>query len=587
MRGGGRGPAPPAAAPAPSSPSSPASPSFRFEVLTHSTSAKQPPAGARKRSVPWLRISVLELAGQLEASFPRASATQLTHDLTALLCMFGNDYLPRLRGCTLSVLYESYLQLKRTSQYGGARGLIDAEGRTFDLQFLGAVMRALGSRSHEISHVSAQDLAQMRRATDQATVFGSVFAMKLNECAHVLKLAERPRYADFRLGADAWTSKVHVGGKTFAASRRGGFKALQHAQWDAARFALADLCPERHAAALAAVELSRRRLSRYGGAAPSTREPAPAPAAAAPARTRRGARAGREPAADTAADADDDDDAAVLASAALDGASAAAAAATYAAEAALEDAAGADADEYADNDDNDDDAYADDDLDDAARAGESGELGELFDVRGYLSGVLWTVQMYIDGLCPDYTYAYGARLAPSPAQVCAWLDALPPADARALLFPPVSEAPPPTPAAVLASLVPIGGLGEVAPQVERRLSAETRALLAALEADEERSLATELEIEERGKRSLLETLQTLMASAEADALHGLDTPGAQAIGAACMQHWQTIARDDGAGVARHALPRPPTARSVRIKPYGLLMKPVRATLKPPCRKWGR
>lgn len=31
---------------------------------------------------------------------------------------------------------------------------------------------------------------------------------------------------------------------------------------------------------------------------------------------------------------------------------------------------------------------------------------KLFDERHYLTGLLWNVQMYIDGYCPDYQFAY-------------------------------------------------------------------------------------------------------------------------------------------------------------------------------------
>lgn len=31
---------------------------------------------------------------------------------------------------------------------------------------------------------------------------------------------------------------------------------------------------------------------------------------------------------------------------------------------------------------------------------------KLFDERHYLTGLLWNVQMYVDGYCPDYQFAY-------------------------------------------------------------------------------------------------------------------------------------------------------------------------------------
>ncbi len=66
--------------------------------------------------------------------------------------------------------------------------------------------------------------------------------------------------------------------------------------------------------------------------------------------------------------------------------------------------------------DDDDDEEDDDDNVYAASPGAAGAGEEavvdwryeekLFDERHYFTGLLWNVQMYIDGYCPDYQYAY-------------------------------------------------------------------------------------------------------------------------------------------------------------------------------------
>eukprot|EP00966_Prymnesium_polylepis_P007008 161651-Prymnesium_polylepis.1 len=44
--------------------------------------------------------------------------------------------------------------------------------------------------------------------------------------------------------------------------------------------------------------------------------------------------------------------------------------------------------------------------------------GLRYDVEGYLAGVLWVVQMYADGVCPDFGWEYAAELAPGCEKLC-------------------------------------------------------------------------------------------------------------------------------------------------------------------------
>jgi hypothetical protein len=43
---------------------------------------------------------------------------------------------------------------------------------------------------------------------------------------------------------------------------------------------------------------------------------------------------------------------------------------------------------------------------------------KLFDEQHYLTGLLWNVQMYIDGYCPDYQFAYRCVFALPYRCVC-------------------------------------------------------------------------------------------------------------------------------------------------------------------------
>lgn len=462
---------------------------FRFEVLTKSTAAVQ----GRERMGPYVRISVLELARQLEASFPACTAAQVSHDLIALMTMFGNDYLPRLRGCTIALLYEAYEQLKRAEPFVGGRGLVAPDGSAFDVDFLCSLMALLRARAQEITHVSQADLSRMRHAADMATARGSVFGMKLNECAQQLRLP-RPRYVDRRLPDGRWTARVVVGDHSFTPPKARGHASLKHAQWEAARLAIRELCPERHDAAARAVDVARRRLARTADA--------------------EGARGGGD--------------------------------------------------------------------DEAAEAGKEGHL--LHDSVAYLRGVLWVVAMYIDGVCPDYSYVYAHRLAPSPSQVATYLASLDPADSARQLTAPASSHAPPSLTAALVALVPRHLLSVIAPSTAALLSADTLALLEALETDEARTSEGELLSDELGKQPLLDRLTELMRRATVDeaAATGMRTQGRAAVRAggsraAVAGQWRTISRgDDRRQVPAHLVPRPPTRRSRAIRPYGLYLGRVRA-----------
>ena len=40
----------------------------------------------------------------------------------------------------------------------------------------------------------------------------------------------------------------------------------------------------------------------------------------------------------------------------------------------------------------------------------------------YIQGILWNVQMYIDGYVPDYFYTYKAKYAPDARAIARWVE---------------------------------------------------------------------------------------------------------------------------------------------------------------------
>lgn len=69
----------------------------------------------------------------------------------------------------------------------------------------------------------------------------------------------------------------------------------------------------------------------------------------------------------------------------------------------------------------------------------------LFDVQEYLTGVLWNLQMYIDGYVPNYYWRYSPRYSPSVSDILSFLQNN--TDSLAKVSPPVTQTPP-LPAAV-------------------------------------------------------------------------------------------------------------------------------------------
>jgi hypothetical protein len=44
------------------------------------------------------------------------------------------------------------------------------------------------------------------------------------------------------------------------------------------------------------------------------------------------------------------------------------------------------------------------------------------DIEAYLRGLLWVVQMYQDGVCPDYSYTYAGRPAPTAGLILDYIE---------------------------------------------------------------------------------------------------------------------------------------------------------------------
>ena len=121
----------------------------------------------------------------------------------------------------------------------------------------------------------------------------------------------------------------------------------------------------------------------------------------------------------------------------------------------------------------------DDDAEDNARSSRA-KKKPLFDVEEYLSGVLWNLQMYVDGYVPNYYWHYSPRYSPSVADILFWIQ-----NNGALLAkvsPPVTQAPPLPAAIACLCMLPMTQSGRAfLPQRLQPLVKINSPLLEALE----------------------------------------------------------------------------------------------------------
>ena len=82
------------------------------------------------------------------------------------------------------------------------------------------------------------------------------------------------------------------------------------------------------------------------------------------------------------------------------------------------------------------------------------------DPEGYMKGMLWTAQLFADGVCPDFEWHYKMAFAPSAQQLASYLEA--PGRASELA-PPRSRAPPLPAPVVCAVMLPRADALRLAP----------------------------------------------------------------------------------------------------------------------------
>lgn len=88
------------------------------------------------------------------------------------------------------------------------------------------------------------------------------------------------------------------------------------------------------------------------------------------------------------------------------------------------------------------------------RRSQRADKEQLFDVEEYLTGVLWNLQMYIDGFVPNYYWRYSRRYSPSVADILVWIQHSSP-ESLAKVSPPVTRAPPLPAAIACLCMIPL------------------------------------------------------------------------------------------------------------------------------------
>ncbi|KAJ1488851.1 hypothetical protein T484DRAFT_3584808 [Baffinella frigidus] len=219
-----------------------------------------------------------------------------------------------------------------------------------------------------------------------------------------------------------------------------------------------------------------------------------------------------------------------------------------------------------------------------------------FGIVEYFEGILWNIQMYVDGFVPDYRYVYPFRYAPDARRIVRWIEAsnFDPDPGPVL---PVSTASPLTPVQACVSMMPLGA-GKYLPEPLRYLVDAPDSPLAEMLGENGIDLDVALlvkEVESAELSSLSPEQQAAICPNEAwtvfsrapDDLDGERRTLSDYVRSIVpTTHHQRIL--DSTVLRTKDMPPPPSDgkfRKVTVDKAGLVQASVLAQDFPPCRPW--
>ena len=406
--------------------------------------AKQPPgalkAVTRRRNddgLPLVRVEELrtqalrwldgDVQSRRDSSLPRRDADSAILDLVALSCLMGSDYLPKVRGATFDRVWCIYCALQRQPAFRGQR--LFRSGRQLNTRLLSTLLRLVAATA-SLSATAANAIIERGVVVTKAKVATSTVGLD-PETLSALAAEAIAAYKGAELSAADATA---VSATTAAAAT-------------AATAAVTDAATE----ALAACGVGDDDLQLISDLEPKIA----------------GALARLRPRALANAQAQDKSDEAEEVRA-------------ESSDADVEEEEEMVVDE--DEEEEDDEECEEDDDDascapvveaaDAEEEGAAHEGGLLRrdgkrmrgrDPASFVAGLLWTVQLFADGVCPDFEWHYRHAFAPGALELASYLDAVAMnGDEDALRMPSSREPPLPAPL-VCAIMLPREQLVELGP----------------------------------------------------------------------------------------------------------------------------
>ena len=375
-----------------------------------------------------------------DSTLPRKEADSAILDLVALSCLMGSDYLPKVRGATFDRVWCIYGELQRHPAFQGQR--LFCSDRQLNTQLLSTLLRLVAATA-SLGATAANAIIERGVPVTKAKVATSRVGLD-KETLHALAVEA--------IAAAAKGAELPAPDATdLAASTAAAATAASAAVMAAASEAIAASPDVAVAAEDDDLELIPELESKIVGALTRLR---PRALASVPVQDQPGGVADAQAkASDT--DIEDDEDAEEE-------------------EDDEEDEEEEEEEEEDDDDDEDDEDDEEDTADDAgAEAADTGEgpvQGLLRrdgkrmrgrDPTSYVAGLLWTVQLFADGVCPDFEWQYQHAFAPGALELASYLDSV--ADDETALQTPSSREPPLPAPLVCAIMLPREQVIELGP----------------------------------------------------------------------------------------------------------------------------
>lgn len=364
-------------------------------------------------------FSMWKVAKKLEETFPGQSDTVRT-DLLVLLILNGNDYLPKMRGISFGLLYKAYKKVKSDPVLGKQSLIRGGSARTFNWQFLHALMRRV-QRDRFVTPLTEAEIAKSTAAS-AAALAGKDYVSMLTTKAQKGKMELKWETSTGPGGgfivsvAAVCGDEVKIAGASGEEERTIKY-ARQSASFDAlvaagelergmgwwkesGRVGAQDADEEGADEGEGHGDDSISGLGIEEGGVGDWEEGDDDERSTSPIRSQ---------SAGSMSDEDEDDD----------------------------------GDEEGDDEEDDDDEEEDEQ--EAMMSGEEESIEEekapvaaaaikktfegksrrgrrLYGEKEYFQGILWNIQMYIDGFCPNYQYIYPYKYAPDARAIASWIE---------------------------------------------------------------------------------------------------------------------------------------------------------------------